>query len=102
MRERWARYTSYFDPDGKRSDVEPISFDKSWMARAEAMPEDVSCSSLSFDHQPLEVMLHEDKNGDVGDEEEREILGLLRDVLRFEPSERPSAAELLARPWFSG
>lgn len=103
MRAKWPRYSKYFSPDGKRSDVEPLDFDKARMARLEAMSEDVSSTtSFSFDHQPLEKMLHDYRNGDIGDREEREILGLLRDVLRFDPSERPSAAELLARPWFSG
>ena len=50
---------------------------------------------------PLEDRFRERKPKEMGDEEAEEIVSLLRVILRIDPLERPSAADLLARPWFT-
>jgi hypothetical protein len=48
----------------------------------------------------LEEKFHEYKPNDIDATEAAEITILLRDALKVDPQQRPSAAELLGRAWF--
>lgn len=37
---------------------------------------------------------------EIGEEEARKVKALIRWVLQYHPAKRPSAAEILADPWF--
>jgi serine/threonine protein kinase len=49
----------------------------------------------------LEKAFDEEKPGDMSAEEAHVIKGLLRWILDYDPTKRPSASELLKHPWFS-
>lgn len=49
---------------------------------------------------PIEILFKEHKSDEIAEEEERLVLDLLRDVLRYEPEARPSTEDILKRPWF--
>ena len=48
----------------------------------------------------LEALFSEYKPDDIDDENAKVITGLIRQILKYERSERPSAAEILEHPWF--
>jgi non-specific serine/threonine protein kinase len=48
----------------------------------------------------LEVQFNKTKPDDIDSEEAKVITELIRKILRYEPSERPTAAELLQHSWF--
>ncbi|KAI9755270.1 MAG: hypothetical protein M1815_005132 [Lichina confinis] len=50
----------------------------------------------------LEGWFDESKPADVGPEERKEIIALLRHILQYDEKLRPSAEELLQHPWISG
>ena len=49
---------------------------------------------------PLEEAFRENKSPEIGEEEERVVLDLLRSVFKYEAKERPSAEELEKHAWF--
>lgn len=51
---------------------------------------------------PLEVQFNEEKPDDIDEDEAAVITSLIRRILKYDPAERPSAAELLQDPWFEG
>lgn len=53
-----------------------------------------------FINKPLEVLFEENKPDDVDGEEAAAITKLIRRILKYDPSERPSAKELLEDKWF--
>lgn len=102
LQANWPRYSSYFGTDGERLSARPLDFDESKVGRSiKARPKPV-------DWEPppplgsMEARFQEVRPDDVGDAETEEIMALLREIFRIEPLERPSAAELLTRSWFSG
>ncbi len=53
-------------------------------------------------HLPaLEAYLDREKGADLDEDEAIIVKGLLRTILQFDPTRRPSASELLAHPWFA-
>ncbi|KAI1289092.1 serine/threonine-protein kinase SRPK3 [Xylaria venustula] len=103
IRNAWPRYTSYFGPSGERLNTTPFDLDNSEQARAlkaslpPLPPRDYSPpESLPS----LEELFFKYKAKDIGNEEARVLVSLLRDILQIEPSKRPSAAQLLERRWF--
>ncbi|KAJ4363765.1 hypothetical protein N0V95_000959 [Ascochyta clinopodiicola] len=52
-------------------------------------------------YKSLEQRFAKNKHPDIDDEEAAVICQLIRDILVYDPAERPSAAELLKHPWFS-
>lgn len=55
-----------------------------------------------FINQPLEALFDEHKPDDIDKDEAAIITSLVRRLLKYNPSERPSTAELLQDPWFKG
>lgn len=53
-----------------------------------------------FINDPLEFLFKQNKPDDVAAEEAEVITTLIRRILNYEPSERPSAGELLWEKWF--
>lgn len=51
-------------------------------------------------YQPLEQRFAKHKPADVDDEEAAIVCQLIREILVYDPTERPSAADLLKHPWF--
>jgi non-specific serine/threonine protein kinase len=50
---------------------------------------------------PLEDQLRDLKSEDMDDAEMDEVARLLRWILEYDASKRPSAEAILAHPWFS-
>ncbi|QKX57219.1 uncharacterized protein TRUGW13939_04327 [Talaromyces rugulosus] len=48
----------------------------------------------------LEVQFNKKKPDDIDSEEAKVVTELIRKILRYEPSERPTAADLLQHSWF--
>jgi serine/threonine protein kinase len=65
----------------------------------EEVPE--STDLLSARSKPLEELLDEQKP-DMSDNEAKQIKVLLRRILQYDPAKRPTPAELLKDPWFTG
>lgn len=89
MRVQWSRSSRYFGPDGERLATCPPSFDNS------------SDSGSPTPFPLLEDKFHEFKPDDINDAEAKEIVSLLRDILQIDPRKRPSASQLLKKPWFA-
>ncbi|KAL2135241.1 hypothetical protein VTI74DRAFT_9333 [Chaetomium olivicolor] len=53
-----------------------------------------------FINDPLEVLFERNKPDDIDAEEARVIATLIRRILKYDASERPSAEELLREKWF--
>lgn len=53
-----------------------------------------------FANASLEEAFEKNKPDDIGAEESNVILSLIRGILRYEPSERPTAEDILQHEWF--
>lgn len=67
---------------------------KSWDAL-----EDQGRWALAF--APLEVKFERNKPDYIDAEESKVIISLIRGILKYEPSERPTAETILQHEWFS-
>lgn len=102
--------------DGDEGSDHPVDEDRKEADDAEEMDEfeahldDIEDSKIEdlnmeedgelFVSKPLEDLFDENKPCDIGPGEARAITSLIRRILRYEPAERPSAAELLEEAWF--
>lgn len=82
---QWDRSHLYFRPNGEQFNS---------MVDQPANPE------LLEKDDSFETVFHHGKEAIIDDEEEELVIDLLRQILRYEPEERPSAEELLSHPWF--
>lgn len=80
---QWPRSNQYFEPDGKR--IYP-------QRQSETVEVEIDDS--------LEVHFKNNMPRGMSDEEAKVVTDLIRRILKVEAVERPSAAELLADPWF--
>ncbi len=55
-----------------------------------------------FHYPTLEDLFNQNKSPDLDADESATIKALLRQILTYDPDQRPSAAELLKHPWFAG
>lgn len=117
---RWRHRDQYYDLDGKRlatagrdvsgdgvSDTDGDDSDD----KDEAMPPDSPTSETSRsapssladqgELSPLEDQLRDGKPDDMDEEEVQEVSRLLRWILEYDTSKRPSAEAILAHPWFN-
>jgi serine/threonine protein kinase len=63
-------------------------------------PFDAEIPEGPFINQPLEVQFEKNKPDDVDAAEAKVITTLIREILQYEPSKRPTAEQLLKHPWF--
>lgn len=56
---------------------------------------------LMIDWQPMEELFDE-SSPDIEKREADQVKQLIRWILQYDPAKRPSAAEILEHPWFSG
>jgi serine/threonine protein kinase len=105
MLAKGPRYSPYFGPNGDRLTTRPEDFDEPETGRAIQLQ--IQTQEYSRDPKPpipsapLEDKICRFKLNDIDDAESKEIMSLLKDILHTDPMKRPSAAELLTRPWFS-
>ena len=119
LREKWRRADNYFGSDDEKlqpqdegedspnEDKDEDIRDAGNSARADAESDeemsDTSSVSLAYpgEYSSLERQFADEKPDDIGETEEQEILHLLRWIFQYDPSRRPSTAELLDHPWVS-
>ncbi|KAH0848644.1 Serine/threonine-protein kinase SRPK [Fonsecaea pedrosoi] len=82
LQKTWTRAGKYFGPGRER--LGPI---------ADGQDE-------PYVDDPLELRFKEYRPKDIDDEEAGMITSLIRSILRYEPSQRPTAEELLKHSWF--
>ncbi|KAK3942500.1 hypothetical protein QBC46DRAFT_406245 [Diplogelasinospora grovesii] len=80
----------WFGPNGKRINPYAEKHDD-----AEEQAEDKE----PFMNVPLEVLFERNKPDDIDAEEAAVVTTLIRHILKYDPSERPSAEELLKEKW---
>ncbi|KAF9701433.1 hypothetical protein EKO04_000677 [Ascochyta lentis] len=85
----WPRASTWFDSEGK-----PVQQDGGDETEEEN-------GSGIYVYDTLEQRFAKRKHPDIDDEEAAVICQLIREILVYDPAERPSAAELLKHPWFS-
>ncbi|KAH8908581.1 serine/threonine-protein kinase SRPK3 [Coniochaeta sp. PMI_546] len=100
--EKWQHRDQYYLEDGQRrsSATNPID---NYMNQQYGLPGADSSQAVVEPPTPLdslEIMFREQKPSEIGDDEEAVILSLLRQILRYDPNERPSAVDLLEHVWF--
>lgn len=82
LQGKWPRAKTYFGPGRERLGPRADDQDEPYI------------------DDPLEVRFEEHKPDDIGDVEAGVITSLIRSILKYEPMQRPTAAELLKHPWF--
>ncbi|KAI9830155.1 MAG: hypothetical protein M1819_005832 [Sarea resinae] len=95
-------------PDSDMSDVDSVgSGADTEEGKEEGGDENDTGEDKDDDFKPkwvndsLEVLFEQNKPDDIDTEEAKVITELIRSILQFEPSQRPSAEELLQHPWFN-
>jgi len=85
---KWARSDVYFNLDGENI--------KSYIGE---LPEGFDLNDLQ-PLPPLEVLFDQEKPVDMRDEDSKQIKHVLRWILQYDDTKRPSASQLLSDPWF--
>ncbi|KAF7556743.1 hypothetical protein G7Z17_g1257 [Cylindrodendrum hubeiense] len=85
----WPRSGLWFGPHGER--LNP---------RAELPRSSGSFNPELYVFDSLETLFKENKTDDIDEAESAVIIALIRQILNYEPSLRPTAEELLGNPWF--
>jgi serine/threonine protein kinase len=87
---KWARSDVYFNADGENI--------KSYIGE---LPEGYDLNEIK-EHNlpPLEEFFDREKPAEMSNEESKQIRHILRWILRFDKTKRPTARELLNDPWF--
>lgn len=84
--QQWKTSSRYYTPEGKLFNC---SLGGVGEGEEPLMLEEKSMEELFDEAEP-----------DVGEGEATKAKGLIRRILRYDPAERPSAAEVLGDPWF--
>ena len=53
-----------------------------------------------FINEPLEALFEKNKPGDMSTAEAQLVTSLIRQILQYDPSDRPTATQLLEHEWF--
>jgi non-specific serine/threonine protein kinase len=85
---KWTRSDVYFNVDGENI--------KSYIGE---LPEGFDLNELQH-LPPLEEFFDQEKPVGMSDEESRQIKHILRWILQYDKTKRPTASELLNDPWF--
>jgi serine/threonine protein kinase len=81
MMELWPRARKFFGPQRQR--LQPYSDDEPYI------------------HESIEVLFAGHKSPEIDDEKSAVLVLLMRQILEYDPSKRPSAEDLLKHSWFS-
>jgi serine/threonine protein kinase len=81
MMQAWPRASKWYGPDRQR--LQPYSDDEPYI------------------HDSLDKLFEENRSPEIGDEESKILLQLMRQIFEYDPQLRPTAEELLKHPWFS-
>ena len=104
LRAEWIRASQYYGPDGERldagSDDDMEDFDSSLEGEADVEEDAPVPLATPPRFDSLETRFREAKPPDIDAREETETVLFLRRILQHDPSQRPSAADLLKDPWF--
>ncbi|RBR20298.1 uncharacterized protein FIESC28_05262 [Fusarium coffeatum] len=119
LREKWRRADNYFGSDDEKlqpqdegedspnedkdEDIRNTGNSASLGAESDEEMSDTSSVPLAYpgEYSSLERQFADEKPDDIRETEEQEILHLLRWIFQYDPSRRPSTAELLDHPWVS-
>ena len=99
--QKWPRADKHFGQNGQRKAAARSPISEYFKMEYDSGTEDAEVvvgPPPSYD--PLERIFHERKPTEIDDEEEGTIVELLRQILRHDPRERPSASDLLGHSWF--
>jgi len=114
---RWPRASRYYGPNGERLDARPWDYDGSEGLSGTASDsgdDDQEYDELEDseeameDYGPpkpfdsLEKLFGKYKPDDINEEEEEQVLSLLRSIFQYDSSTRPSVTDLLEHPWIKG
>ena len=91
--------------DNEDGDVTPFEGDRDDANNGDDFPEvDDPYSDFETDgpfiNEPLEVLFEKNKPGDISTAEAQVITSLIRQILQYDPSDRPTATQLLEHEWF--
>lgn len=86
---RWMRSSRYFDANG-------VQFN----SYLEEMPQGTDL--LDVKGLPLEQFFDSLKPEEMTDDEANDVKSLLRQILQYDASKRPTTKEILQNPWFNG
>jgi len=107
LASRWRRRDRYYGPDGKRLDVATGGGHGSEGSGTDDDSDSETSQRSSFSladpgtFASLEEQVREHKPEGMGEEEVEEVSQLLRWILEYDASKRPSADAILRHPWFS-
>lgn len=109
MMRAWPRGSKYFDADHNhlQPDEEDCQDDNGEADTGksgeenEHENEDEAEGNESYIYDTLEQRFAEHKHPDIDEEEADVVSRLIREILVYDPAQRPSAEELLKHPWFS-
>ncbi|KAF7556895.1 hypothetical protein G7046_g6183 [Stylonectria norvegica] len=85
----WPRSGSWLGPNGERLNPQPES------------PTDDEFAEDAVIREPLEALFQKNKPDDISSDEAKAITALIRRILTYAPSQRPTAEELLQEEWFN-
>lgn len=89
----WPRASAWFDSEG--NPVPQADMDESGNG------EKLEGEDRLGVYDTLEQRFAKAKPADIDDDEAAVVCKLIREMLAYDPAERPSAADLLKHPWFS-
>ncbi|KAJ0312468.1 hypothetical protein COL516b_001552 [Colletotrichum fioriniae] len=119
---KWPNAIKYYGSDGDRLDARPMDFEEDFSedGNSEHSLSDGGADKFGdgaddmevfeFDagergppqlHETLEQLIKAHKAEDVDDDEEKQIIAMLRSIFQYDPSHRPSAAALLENTWLA-
>ena len=94
----WPRAHECFGPNGERLSRREKEDDVDEKDDDDMGDDDMEDDEV-FINDPLEVLFEQNKPADIDAEEAGAITALIRRILKYNASERPSAAEILQEKW---
>lgn len=85
----WPRYSIYCNAKGEKV-----------RKHIGELPDEVDADSIE-DLLPLEAFFDAEKPAEMDEEESSMVKGLLRNMLDYDPTARPTASALMGHPWFA-
>jgi serine/threonine protein kinase len=105
---KWPRSHLHFSPDGRyapqdddEADFDPEDYTRyEWRFGDAFLPEETMETRNSWKTGPLEMMFRENIPSDMPADEEKTVVGLIRQMLQYDAKSRPSAEDIWYHPWF--